>query len=198
MFQCGRLNRGAECRQRSLFVEPARLVAVRLDVLAHHGANELFGELLVADLDAADGAASRHPAFPPASLARGPMPPQRCCAQCCPIVPFRNVTVVEMTVVEGRKQRTLRERYPTAHLTDTQSSVLNLYSVTQETQQLTTTMTTTSVINRIGERTTFKNITQSTDPAASAPKDHEVLVDVRGVTVNYRGLAIASPATPAP
>ncbi|KUF95716.1 Chitin synthase [Phytophthora nicotianae] len=52
-------------------------------------------------------------------------------------------------------------------------------------------MPTSNVVYRFGDRTSYKTLTQSTEPIPTL-KDHEVLIEVRGVTLNYRDLVIAN------
>ncbi|ETI41303.1 hypothetical protein L915_13152, partial [Phytophthora nicotianae] len=57
--------------------------------------------------------------------------------------------------------------------------------------QLQSPMPTSNVVYRFGDRTSYKTLTQSTEPIPTL-KDHEVLIEVRGVTLNYRDLVIAN------
>lgn len=55
----------------------------------------------------------------------------------------------------------------------------------------------TITVFRHGERTTHHNLTRQTEPLPTL-RDHEVLVEVRGVALNYRDLAVANSTYPFP
>ncbi|KAL4165595.1 hypothetical protein KRP22_014305 [Phytophthora ramorum] len=52
-----------------------------------------------------------------------------------------------------------------------------------------------NAVYRFGDRTSYKTIKQTTEPVP-AVRDHEVLVEIHGVTLNYRDLAISKSEYP--
>eukprot|EP00644_Phytophthora_capsici_P016879 jgi/Phyca11/125685/e_gw1.59.224.1 len=58
-------------------------------------------------------------------------------------------------------------------------------------------MPTTNNVYRFGDRTSYKTIHRATE-SVPVLRDHEVLIEIRGVTLNYRDLVIAKSAYPGP